>query len=71
MPPAVVPSLLARLIRQRRRSRRQPEPADMGTVLGMEQWLGEQDQGGLSATAPAAPAKRSWLSRWLQGQPAP
>lgn len=71
MPPAVAPSLLARLTRQHRRSRRPPEPADMGTAFGMEQWLDEQDQGGLSATAPAAPAKRSWLPRWLQGQPTP
>ncbi len=67
MPPAVAPSLLARLTRQRRRSRRPPEPADMGTAFGMEQWLDEQDQGNPSATAPAAPPKRTWLLRWLPG----
>ena len=75
MPPAAALSLLARLTRQRRHTRRLPEPADMGTAFGMEQWLDERDRGGRPATAPApAPApsaKRSWLSRWLQSHPAP
>jgi len=75
MPPAAALALLARLTRQRRRVHRPPEPADMGTAFGMEQWLDERDRGGRPATAvapaPAASAKRSWLSRWLQGQPAP
>ena len=76
MPLAVTPSLLARLTGQRRRGRRQPEPADLGTAFGMEQWLDERDQGGLSATtaatpAPATAAKRTWLPRWLQNSATP
>jgi hypothetical protein len=67
MPPAVAPSLLARLTRQRRRSRRPPEPADMGTAFGMEQWLDERDHNGSPAPSRAAPAKRTWLARWLPG----
>ena len=67
MPPAVAPSLLARLTRQRHRSRRQPEPADMGTAFGMEQWLDERDHGGPATTTRAAPAKRTWMARWLPG----
>lgn len=63
MPPALAPSLLARLTRGRRRQR-QPEPADMGTAFGMEQWLDERDHGRLPATA--AP-KRAWWPRWLHG----
>ena len=64
MPTARSPSLLTRLTRQRRRVARCQEPADMGTAFGMEQWLGERDHGGRPASAPA---RRSWLSRWLQG----
>ena len=71
MPPAAALSLLARLTRQRRRAHRLPEPADMGTAFGMEQWLDERDRGGRPATAPAPSAKRSWLSRWLQSHPTP
>jgi hypothetical protein len=74
MPPAVAPSLLARLTRARRRGRRLPEPADMGTAFGMEQWLDERDHG---RPPPATPTKapghprRAWLPRWLQGPSAP
>ena len=64
MPTASPPSLLSRLTRQRRRVGRCQEPADMGTAFGMEQWLGERERGGQPASAPA---RRSWLSRWLQG----
>ena len=71
MPPAAALALLARLTRQRRHIRRLPEPADMGTAFGMEQWLDERDRGGRPATAPAPSAKRSWLSRWLQSHPTP
>ena len=63
MPAFATPSLLTRLTRRRPRTRRQPEPADMGTAFGMEQWLDERDHGGLPASSP--PARRSWLSRWL------
>lgn len=71
MPPAADLSLLARLTRQRRQTRRLPEPADMGTAFGMEQWLDERDRGGRPAVTPAPPAKRTWLPRWLQSQSAP
>ena len=71
MLPAAAPSLLARLTRQRRATRRLPEPADMGTAFGMEQWLDERDHGGRPATTPTRSARRSWLPRWLQGQPSP
>ena len=64
MQPAVTPSLFARLTRRRPRAIRRPDPADMGTAFGMEQWLDERDHG---ATAPAAAVqRRSWLPRWLQ-----
>jgi hypothetical protein len=69
MPPAVAPSLLARLTRRRRRSRRPPEPADMGTAFGMEQWLDERDHNRAPDTTRAAPARRNWLARWLPGPP--
>ena len=65
MPPAVSPTLINRLTRRRPRMLRQPEPADMGTAFGMEQWLGEREHG--APQAAAAPARRSWLPRWLQG----
>ena len=65
MPPAAALSLLARLTRQRRHTRRLPEPADMGTAFGMEQWLDERDRCGRPAAAPAPSAKRTWLPRWL------
>ena len=75
MPPAAALSLLARLTRQRRHTRRLPEPADMGTAFGMEQWLDERDRGGRPAAAPAPSAKRTWrprwLPRWLQSHRAP
>ena len=70
MPPAADLSLLARLTRQRRQTRRLPEPADMGTAFGMEQWLDERDRGGRPAVATAPSAKRTWLTRWLQSQSA-
>ena len=63
MPAAASPSLIARLTRRRPRAVRQPEPADLGTAFGMEQWLDERDQGG--ARPSGAPARRSWLPRWL------
>lgn len=71
MPTANAPSLLARLTRRRRATRRPPEPADMGTAFGMEQWLDERDHGGRPAAAAAPSAKRTWLPRWLQNSPAP
>jgi hypothetical protein len=64
MPATATPSLIARLTRRRPRTLRQPEPADMGTAFGMEQWLDERDHGGLPAGSP--PARRFWLPRWLQ-----
>ena len=65
MHPAVQPTLFARLTRRTVRSRRQPEPADMGTAFGMEQWLDERDQVGQQAVA--QPARKPWLPRWLAG----
>jgi hypothetical protein len=65
MPATATPSLIARLTGRRPRTLRPPEPADMGTAFGMEQWLDERDQGGLPAGRPP-PARRSWLPRWLQ-----
>ena len=80
MPPAVAPSLLARLTGRRRHRQRRPEPADMGTAFGMEQWLDERDHGATpAATRPTSTnasthasnttttAKRDWWSRWLHG----
>lgn len=79
MPPAVAPSLLARLTGRRRHRQRRPEPADMGTAFGMEQWLDERDHGGSRAATAATTttptpnasnttaAKRVWWPRWLQG----
>ena len=49
MPASATPSLIARLTRRRPRTLRQPEPADMGTAFGMEQWLDERDHGGVPA----------------------
>ena len=65
MPASATPSLIARLTQRRPRLLRQPEPADMGTAFGMEQWLGERDHGVLPSGT--TPARRSWLPRWLQG----
>ena len=68
MLPAVTPSLLARLTGRRLHRQRRPEPADMGTAFGMEQWLDERDHGGPpAATKPTTAAKRAWWPRWLQG----
>ena len=67
MPPAVSPSLIARLTHRRPRTIRQPEPADMGTCFGMEQWLDERDQHVSPATA--SPVRRTWLPRWFQAAP--
>ena len=64
MPPAVSPSLIARLTQRRPRTLRQLEPADMGTCFGMEQWLDERAQ--LAPVGHAAPARRTWLPRWFQ-----
>ena len=65
MPATATPSLIARLTRRRPRALRQPEPADMGTAFGMEQWLDERDQGTMPSGT--ARSRRSWLPRWLQG----
>lgn len=59
---ATAASLIARLTRRRARALRQPEPADMGTAFGMEQWLDERDHG--STRPGTAPVRRSWLPRW-------
>ncbi len=59
---AANPSLLARLMQRRTRVGRPPEPADMGTAFGMEQWLDERDHGGAQGTE--RPARRAWLPRW-------
>ncbi len=64
MPPAVSPSLIARLTQRRPRTLRQPEPADMGTCFGMEQWLDEREQ--RAAIGSAAPARNTWLPRWFR-----
>lgn len=65
MPAFATSSLIARLTRRRPRTRRLPEPADLGTAFGMEQWLDERDQGSLPSST--TPVRRSWLPRWLQG----
>jgi hypothetical protein len=55
MPFAATPSLLARLTGRRLHRQRQPEPADMGTAFGMEQWLDERDHGATpAATRPTS-----------------
>jgi hypothetical protein len=64
MSPVAAPTLLARLTRARRRSPRPPEPADLGTAFGMEQWLDERDQG---TPAASATTRRAWWPRWLHG----
>lgn len=56
------PSLFAWLT-GRRRATRPPEPADMGTAFGMEQWLDDAEQ----LMAAEAQPRRSWLLRWLPG----
>ena len=68
MTAAATPSLIARLTRRLPRERRLPEPADMGTAFGMEQWLDERDHGGVPYDGSLAntPVRRSWLPRWLQ-----
>jgi len=67
MPASATPSLIARLTRRRPRTLRQPEPADMGTAFGMEQWLDERDHGVLPSGTTRA--RRTWLPRWLQTSP--
>ncbi len=64
MPAAAAPSLFARLTQRRPRGRRLPEPADMGTAFGMEQWLDERDH--MQPAAGSVRARRFWLPRWLQ-----
>lgn len=56
-------SLFSRLA-GRRGVVREPEPADLGTAFGMEQWLDEADDS--PSPAPAKPsARRAWWPRWL------
>jgi hypothetical protein len=62
------PSLLARMTGRRPAARREPEPADLGTAFGMEEWLSTPQ--GLQQTvqpadAPAKPAGSGWRLRWL------
>ena len=72
MPTAASPSLidaltrsaLTRLTERRARTRRLPEPADMGTAFGMEQWLDERDH--QARPSLGARARHAWLPRWLQ-----
>ena len=80
MLPFALSSLLTRHRSPRRRAPRAQEPADMGTTLGMEQWLDERDHrlGQLANQAnqanPATPAtavtaappsaQPRWLPRW-------
>lgn len=66
MPHPTERSLFDRLTRRRPRAARAPEPADMGTAFGMEQWLATP---GSELAAPGtvpqpAPKPRS---RWLPG----
>lgn len=57
-------SLFSRLA-GRRGVVREPEPADMGTAFGMEQWLDEADEA--PAPAPAQTRmRRSWWRRWMR-----
>lgn len=56
-------SLFSRLA-GRRGVVREPEPADLGTAFGMEQWLDEADE--MIASTPTQPAaRRSWWRRWM------
>ncbi len=56
-------SLISRLA-SRRGVVRAPEPADMGTAFGMEQWLDEADEA--PVPAPSKPSlRRAWWPRWL------
>ena len=64
MTPAAAPSLLARWMQRRPRVARAPEPADMGTAFGMEQWLDERDHDEVPPNAPSARA--TWLPSWLR-----
>ncbi len=57
------PSLFALLTGRRRRAARAPEPADLGTAFGMEQWLDEAEH---LPPEPVGRPRRSWLKRWLQ-----
>ncbi|MDT7833704.1 hypothetical protein [Aquabacterium sp. OR-4] len=57
-------SLFSRLA-GRRGVVREPEPADLGTAFGMEQWLDEADECIEAQRTPPA-ARRTWLPRWLQ-----
>ncbi|MEK8051920.1 hypothetical protein AACH10_16830 [Ideonella sp. DXS22W] len=56
-------SLFSRLA-GRRGVVREPEPADMGTAFGMEQWLDEADEDPVPVASPPA-ARRAWWPRWL------
>ncbi len=56
----MTPSWIDRLPWRRRRALRRPDAADLGTELGMEQWLGEA-----KTPPPPRPIRRSWLKRWL------
>jgi hypothetical protein len=61
-------SLLERLTGRQPRPRRAPEPADMGTAFGMEEWLSSPAGHQSSAPAPKA-AARGWRAWWMPGSP--
>lgn len=62
-------SLLLMRLNRTRRSRRAPDPADMGTAFGLEYIL-DQAREDATAAAPEAAAPRAspWLRRWLPGR---
>ncbi|MBP6902456.1 MAG: hypothetical protein KBC73_20370 [Burkholderiaceae bacterium] len=74
MSPRFAIPLLSRFGR-RRRAARAPEPADMGTAFGMEQWLDEIEDAAI-APAPVRGSARpragwpTWWPRWWQGSTA-
>ncbi len=63
-------SLLLMRLNRTRRTRRAPDPADMGTAFGLEYIL-DQAREDPDAAAPEAAAPRAtpWLRRWWQGKP--
>lgn len=60
-------SWISRLTSRRAVTRRAPEPADLGTAFGMEEWLGSPAGSQAAAPAPKPAEPRSWRARWLPG----
>lgn len=66
-------SLLARWTGRRATVRREPEPADLGTAFGMEEWLSTPQSHQAPSEqkrATVAPSTGGWRLRWLSRTPA-